>query len=164
MNSPSLGEKVVETKRENMFDSILCCIHISIMYTKIIGHRYMFWCIWCVHLMYFKKLCQKFYNWISKKIPWFSYIVIIDMSSIPSFVHINWIEFKILKIWKLDFVTSFFIHPIGIWIIVSSCHMNSWHLISQCKFQELWQDNYLRYESGKRKCNLIFHENPKVVG
>ncbi len=45
MNSPSLGGKVVETKRENTFDSILCCIHISIMYTKTLGHRYMFWCI-----------------------------------------------------------------------------------------------------------------------
>ncbi len=35
MNSPSLGEKMVETKRENTFVSILCCIHILITYTQI---------------------------------------------------------------------------------------------------------------------------------
>jgi hypothetical protein len=40
MNSPSLGENMVETKRENTFDPILCCIHISIIYTQIFGYRY----------------------------------------------------------------------------------------------------------------------------
>jgi hypothetical protein len=34
MNSPSLGKKMVKTKKENTFDSILCCIHISIIYKK----------------------------------------------------------------------------------------------------------------------------------
>ncbi len=156
--------------KENTFDAILCCIHISIIYTKILSHRYIFWCIWSVHLMHFKNCVKDFvifikvpYNWISKKMPWSFYTVIIDMSSIPSFAHINWIELKILKFWNLDFVTSFFIHPIGIWTIVLSCHMNSWHLIPQCKFQKLWQNNYLKYQSEKRKCNFILHENPNLV-
>jgi hypothetical protein len=152
MNSPSFGEKWLKPKEKtHLIQSYVAFIYqlytqkFLAIYTCFGAFDVSIWCI-------------------SKKMQWFFYFVIIDMSPIPSFAHINWIELKILKFWNLDFITSFFIHDIWIWIIVLSCHMNIWHFISQCKFQNLIQNNYLRYQSGKRKCNLILHENPKVVG
>jgi hypothetical protein len=37
MKSISLGKKIVETKREYTFDSVLCCIHIYIICKQIFG-------------------------------------------------------------------------------------------------------------------------------
>ncbi len=118
MNSPSLGEEMVETKRENTFDPILCCIHISIIYThklfslntSCVAFDESIWCILEItSSAYQNHLCI----WFQKNAIIFLHCVlmlniIVDMSSILSFAHINWNEN--LKFDKMDYVMSFFIH------------------------------------------------------